>query len=103
MFVIVKVRMHERDNTQQEKDDPKNHGEAFHNANTTTIGPFVNADVFLRHTPAPDWRRGTADFQSGAGKKLRTACGSGSSSSSGFLGGLRGGGSLAAALGLRRR
>jgi hypothetical protein len=41
------------------------------------------------------------NFKSEARKELRTACGS-SSSSSGFLGGLRGGGSLAAALGLRR-
>ena len=105
MFVIIKTRMHERDNAQQKKDDPKNHEEAFHDANIIIIGPFVTADVF-RHTPTPDGRRGSADFYSGAGNGLRTSCGGNSSSSSGssgFLRGFRGGGSLAAALGLWRR
>ncbi len=61
MFVIIKTRMHERDNSEHEEDDPKNHGEAFHNANIIIVSLSVAADVF-EHTPAPDRRRGSADF-----------------------------------------
>jgi hypothetical protein len=46
MLVIIKIRMHERDNSQKKEDDSKNYGEAFHNANTNIIGPLVTADVF---------------------------------------------------------
>ena len=61
MFVIVKTRMRERDNAEHEQDDPKNHDETFHSENIIIVSLLVAVDVF-EHTPAPEWRRGSADF-----------------------------------------
>ena len=97
MLTVIKPRMNKGNETEQEENDSKGHDQAFHEGDIIIIGAPLGR--ICSNTPLR--RMGTGRLQTSSKKRerLRTAC---SGSSSGFLSGLRGSGSLTAALGLRR-